>query len=110
MVVAFEERVFDQILEGVCLCVPARVCLQGADAIHRPDMHLRGNRLFVPLLVINLDVRDNATEAGVAAPQALALCQSIQKLGDGWEGGLEGVLTAFEQQHKRRPLYAVCYY
>jgi RNA polymerase II subunit A C-terminal domain phosphatase SSU72 len=73
-------------------------------------MHLRGNRLFVPLLVINLDVRDNATEAGVAAPQALALCQSIQKLGEGWEGGLEGVLNAFEQQHKRRPLYAVCYY
>ena len=76
----------------------------------QPDMNIRGNRTFAPLLVINLDVRDSATEAGVAAPLALALCQNIQKLGDSWERGLEAVMNAFEQQHKRRPLYAVCYY
>lgn len=91
VVVAFEERVFELILE---------------------DMAVRGGRSLQPLLVLNLDVRDNATEAGVAAPLALSLCQSLQAAvaGGGWEAQLERILLAFEQVHKRRPLYAVSYY
>lgn len=89
VVVAFEERVFDQILE---------------------DMHLRGGRTLQPLLVLNLDVRDNATEAGLAAPLALSLVQALQQAGDGWEGQLVEVLSSFEATHARRPLYAICYY
>ena len=92
MAVAFEERVFDLILE---------------------DMAARGGRTQQPLLVLNLDVRDSATEAGVAAPLALQLCQALQAAAAtpaGWEGQLEAILLAFEAQHKRRPLYSIAWY
>jgi RNA polymerase II subunit A C-terminal domain phosphatase SSU72 len=73
-------------------------------------MRVRGGNSFRPLLVLNLDVRDNATEAGVAAPLALGLCKDLQAAGDAWEAALEGILSAFETKYNRRPLYAVCYY
>jgi hypothetical protein len=63
-----------------------------------------------PVLVINLDVKDNAAEAAVAAPQALALCAQLAAAADDWEGCLEGVLAEFEAAHARRPLYSICYY
>ena len=90
--VAFEERVFDLILE---------------------DVSARGGKLMQPLLVINLDVRDNATEAGLAAPLALSLCQSLQAAAagpGGWEGALEALLLSFEKETGRRPLYAIGWY
>jgi hypothetical protein len=91
VVVAFEERVFDSILE---------------------DLRVRGGRTLHPVLVVSLEVRDNATEAGLAAPLALSLCQSLQAAaaGPGWESQLEALVSAFEGAHRRRVLYAVAYY
>ena len=91
VVVAFEERVFDSIVE---------------------DLAARGGRTLQPVLVLNLDVRDNAAEAGIAAPLALALCQSLAAAAaaGGWEGHLERILRAFEEREGRRPLYAVGFY
>jgi hypothetical protein len=123
VVVAFEERVFDQIIDGTRTRADARACacfrcqcpsltpthaLSPAHA--RTDLQSRGGRGMRPVLVINLDVKDNAAEAAVAAPQALALCTQLAAAGDDWEGCLEGVLAEFEATHARRPLYSICYY
>lgn len=52
----FEERVMDQLVE---------------------DMTFRSQGTMKTLLVVNMDVRDNKTEAANAAPQALRLCQMV---------------------------------
>ena len=62
------------------------------------------------MLVLNLDVKDNATEAAVAAPLALSLCGAIAAYGDDWATAVDGLLAQFEATHARRPLYRICFY
>ena len=62
------------------------------------------------MLVLNLDVKDNASEAAAAAPLALQLCTRLGAAGDDWEGALDAIVAEFEATHGRRPLYALCYY
>lgn len=83
VVVAFEERVFDIIVE---------------------DMQSRGNMSMQPVLILNLDVKDNAEEASLAAPQALELCQMLAASED-WETELEDILDRFQTKMGRRPIY-----
>ena len=62
------------------------------------------------MLVLNLDVKDNATEAAVAAPLALGLCGALAAAGDDWAAAVDGILAQFEAVHARRPLYRNCFY
>ncbi len=73
-------------------------------------MQARGGAGLRPSLVLNLDVKDNASEAAAAAPLALALCRVLSAAGDEWESHLEAILSEFEAAHARRPLYAICFY
>ncbi|KAI8466677.1 MAG: RNA polymerase II subunit A [Monoraphidium minutum] len=86
--VCFEEKVMDQVVE---------------------DMFNRAPASMKPLLVINIDVKDNHEEAARVAPQALWLCQKLDAC-DTWEDGIDAVLRDFEQQHGRRATYTVCHY
>lgn len=61
-----------------------------------------------PILIINLDVKDNHEEAATAAPQALELCRMVEDSSD-WEGEVDAILDSFEQRNGRRPLYTVCW-
>jgi hypothetical protein len=113
VVVAFEERVFDLILAGAEQSSLLTTRFSPRSALLSPDMELRGGKTHEALLVLNLDVRDSAAEAGVAAPLALGLCRALQEAAGtpaGWEGRLESILHGFEVQHGRRPLYAVAWY
>ncbi len=112
VVVSFEERVFDLIVDGACCPLAPLAACADARCFCRPasDLHARGGPGLAPVLVLNLDVRDNAAEAAVAAPLALELCRALAAAGDDWEGALEGVLAAFEATHARRPIYSICYY
>ena len=62
------------------------------------------------MLVLSLEVKDNAAEAALAAPEALELCTALAAAGEDWVAALEGTLAAFEARHARRPLYAICFY
>lgn len=42
------------------------------------DMNKRPQTMLKPLLVVNMDVKDNAEEASLAAPQALKLCSMVR--------------------------------
>ncbi|CAI9113211.1 OLC1v1013781C2 [Oldenlandia corymbosa var. corymbosa] len=57
IVLTFEEKVFDMVLE---------------------DLHNRRHAFMRPVLVINLEVKDNHEEAAVGARQALLLCQDVR--------------------------------
>ena len=87
IVVCFEERVFDQVVADV----KAR---NGSDET---------------LLVINLDVVDSLASAATAAPQALKLCQMIEK-SDDWECECDEIFDKFAKEQGRKPLYSVCFY
>ena len=52
----------------------------------------------------------SSAEAAVAAPQALALCDALQRCGDDWEGEVDDVMDKFQISAGRRPLYHVCFY
>lgn len=43
------------------------------------DMNKRPQTMLKPLLVVNMDVKDNAEEASLAAPQALKLCSMVRR-------------------------------
>jgi RNA polymerase II subunit A C-terminal domain phosphatase SSU72 len=87
VVVCFEERVFDLVLA---------------------DMREK-NAKGVPVLVINLDVRDSHEDAVNAAPMALKLCEMIEKCED-WECEIDEIVDEFEAECGVRPLYSVMYY
>ena len=74
------------------------------------DLQSREGARLRPVLVLNLDVKDNASEAAVAAPLALGLCSALAAYGDDWAAAVEGLLAQFEAQHQRRPLYRICFY
>ena len=73
-------------------------------------MQSREGARLRPVLVLNLDVKDNASEAAVAAPLALGLCSALAACGDDWAAAVDGLLAQFEAQHQRRPLYRICFY
>lgn len=85
VVLAFERRVYDIVL---------------ADLERKNGSH--------PCIVINMEVKDSASEALLAAPEALKLCQAIQEAGDDWEDSIEEVLSEFTKQG-RSVEYDVCY-
>mmetsp|Transcript_23903 Transcript_23903/g.61373 ORF Transcript_23903/g.61373 Transcript_23903/m.61373 type:complete len:193 (-) Transcript_23903:82-660(-) len=88
VVICFEERVFDT-------CVD--------------DLHKREQSLCKSVLVVNLEVKDNHEEAAKVAPQALKLCTMLEEAED-WEEEIDEVLTRFENETGRRPLYTICFY
>jgi len=88
VVICFEERVFDTCVE---------------------DLQKREQKLCKSVLVVNLEVKDNHEEAANAAPQAMRLCQMLEDADD-WEEEIEDILTQFEEETGRRPLYSICFY
>jgi hypothetical protein len=109
VVVAFEERVFEQIIEGARPRVARRSSCFLRVALCA-DLQSREGARLRPVLVLNLDVKDNATEAAVAAPLALGLCGALAQYGDDWAVAVDGLLAQFEAAHARRPLYRICFY
>jgi len=84
----FEERVMEQLVE---------------------DMNRRGQGTTKPLLVVNMDVRDNKAEAASAAPQALRLCQMLEEADD-WEDEVDDLIARFEEETHRQVTYTICFY
>ncbi|XP_066359528.1 uncharacterized protein [Miscanthus floridulus] len=89
MIMTFEERVFDLVVE---------------------DMSNREPRLMKCVLIINMDVKDNHEEAVVGAKLAVELCQKLEAIDGDWEGIIDDLITAFEKQHKRRLAYSISFY
>jgi RNA polymerase II subunit A C-terminal domain phosphatase SSU72 len=88
VVVAFEERVF---------------------AILAEDLAGRGGSAR-PVLLLNLDTKDNAAEAAAAAPLALQLCQALAAEGPRWAAAVERLLTEFQATTGRPVLYRIGWY
>ncbi|KAL8132653.1 uncharacterized protein LOC141712173 [Apium graveolens] len=88
VVFTFEEKVFDMVME---------------------DLHSRDHVLMKPVLVINLEVKDNHEEAATGARQALVLCQELE-VTDDWEDKIDDIITNFERQHRRKLLYSISFY
>ncbi|KAJ1264942.1 hypothetical protein BS78_08G039200 [Paspalum vaginatum] len=88
MIMTFEERVFDLVVE---------------------DMNNREPRLMKSVPIINMDVKDNHEEAGIGAKLAVELCQKLEAVGD-WEEIIDDLITGFEKQHKRRLAYSISFY
>eukprot|EP00850_Spirogloea_muscicola_P003201 SM000013S26370 [mRNA] locus=s13:21252:23171:- [translate_table: standard] len=88
VVLAFEERVFDMVV---------------SDLQYREQAHLHS------VLVLNLSVKDNHEEATLGARLALQLCQMLEAA-EVWEDEIEDIIQQFEKRHKRKALYAVCFY
>ncbi|KAK9845341.1 hypothetical protein WJX81_003860 [Elliptochloris bilobata] len=86
--VTFEERILEQLLE---------------------DMQKRGHSSMRPLLVINIDVKDNHEEAAKVAPQTLRLCQMLEAHEE-WEEEVDDIVAQFEAEYGRRPVYSICFY
>eukprot|EP00884_Botryococcus_braunii_P018371 jgi/Botrbrau1/5217/Bobra.0172s0081.1 len=61
------------------------------------------------LLVVNIDVKDNHTEAAKVAPQTLLLCKMLEETED-WEDAVDEVITRWEQETKRQATYTICFY
>ena len=111
VVVCFDPRVYDRLVEDCHLrggaategAVPARA----ATTAPPPPPVGEGRRR--PMLIINLDVKDTPAEAKKAGGEALALCRSLDALGEDWAEGLEPTMDAFMAATARRPLYTVVY-
>ncbi|KAM3247398.1 RNA polymerase II subunit A C-terminal domain phosphatase SSU72 isoform X1 [Capsicum annuum] len=88
VVLTFEEKVFDLVLE---------------------DLHNRDQVLLKPVLVINLEVKDNHEEAAVGGRQALILCQELEAT-ENWEETIDDIINNFEKQHRRKLLYNISFY
>lgn len=88
VVFTFEEKVFDMVME---------------------DLHNRDHMLMKPVLVINLEVKDNHEEAATGARLTLLLCQELEATGN-WEDTIDDIITTFERQHRRKLLYSISFY
>ncbi|XP_052181540.1 uncharacterized protein LOC127794475 [Diospyros lotus] len=88
IVFTFEERVFDMVIE---------------------DLHNRDHVLLKPVLVINLEVKDNHEEAAIGARLALSLCQELDKT-EVWEDSIDEIVINFERQNRRKLLYSISFY
>ncbi|CAL5098120.1 unnamed protein product [Urochloa decumbens] len=89
MIMTFEERVFDLVVE---------------------DMNNREPKLMKSVPIINMDVKDNHEEAGVGAKLAVELCQKLQVIDGDWEEIIDDLIREFEKQHKRRLAYSIAFY
>ncbi|CAL4904033.1 unnamed protein product [Urochloa decumbens] len=89
MIMTFEERVFDLVVE---------------------DMNNREPKLMKSVPIINMDVKDNHEEAGVGAKLAVELCQKLQGIDGDWEEIIDDLIREFEKQHKRRLAYSFAFY
>uniref|UniRef100_A0ACD5Y530 Uncharacterized protein n=1 Tax=Avena sativa TaxID=4498 RepID=A0ACD5Y530_AVESA len=89
MILTFEERVFDLVVE---------------------DMNNREPMLFKSVLIINMDVKDNHEEASIGAKLALDLCQKLERVHDDWEEIIDDLIAAFEKQHNRKLAYYTSFY
>ncbi|CAA6654138.1 unnamed protein product [Spirodela intermedia] len=87
VVLTFEEKVFDLVLD---------------------DLNNREHSLMRPVLIINLEVKDNHEEAaaGPRSPWIYAKRCCYRLL----EDSIDSVVTAFERQHKRKLLYSISFY
>ncbi|CAL5362705.1 hypothetical protein CsSME_00054182 [Camellia sinensis var. sinensis] len=88
VVFTFEEKVFDMVIE---------------------DLHSRDHVLMKPVLVINLEVKDNHEEAAIGARLALVLCQELETT-EFWEDSIDEIVVNFERQHRRKLLYSISFY
>ncbi|PIA44803.1 hypothetical protein AQUCO_01700418v1 [Aquilegia coerulea] len=88
VVITFEEKVFDMVIE---------------------DLHNREHVLMKPVLVINLEVKDNHEEAAVGARLTLDLCQELEAT-DSWEDNIDNILSMFERQNRRKLVYNISFY
>lgn len=88
VVVTFEERVMDLLLE---------------------NMASRSVESMRPVLVVNLEVPDNNREALAAAPQALTLARMLQAAED-WIGDAPEILSSFEQKTRRKTLFSYVFF
>lgn len=88
VVITFEEKVFDLVLE---------------------DLHNRNQVLLKPVLVINLEVKDNHEEAAIGGRLALILCQELDAT-ENWEDTIDDIINNFEKQHRRKLLYSISFY
>jgi len=88
VVFTFEEKVFDMVVE---------------------DVHNRDHVLMKPVLIINLEVKDNHEEAAIGARLTLALCQELEAT-EFWEDSIDEIVANFEKQHRRKLLYSVSFY
>ncbi|KAG5535819.1 hypothetical protein RHGRI_023549 [Rhododendron griersonianum] len=88
VVFTFEEKVFDMVVE---------------------DLHNRDHVLMKPVLIINLEVKDNHEEAAIGARLTLVLCQEIEAT-EFWEDSIDEIVANFEKQHRRKLLYSISFY
>ncbi|CAA3017559.1 RNA polymerase II subunit A C-terminal domain phosphatase SSU72 [Olea europaea subsp. europaea] len=88
VVLTFEEKVFDMVVE---------------------DLHNRNHVLFKPVLVINLEVKDNHEEAAIGGRLALQLCQELEG-NENWEDVIDDLVINFERQNNRKLLYSISFY
>jgi RNA polymerase II subunit A C-terminal domain phosphatase SSU72 len=88
VIFTFEERVFDMVIE---------------------NLENREQRLMKSVLVINLEVKDNPSEAAVGARLVLDLCTKLEGV-DSWEDEIDAIVRQFEKQHKRRLIYTISFY
>lgn len=61
-----------------------------------------------PCVVINMEVKDSAAEAQIAAPHALELCKMIADSAD-WEEDIDDILEKFSIKTGRSMSYDICY-
>jgi len=73
------------------------------------DVFRRSGATNRPLLVVNIDVKDNPREAKKAGQEALRLCQALDAAGDRWLDDLERVMDEFYAANERRPVYTVMF-
>ncbi|KAE9466955.1 hypothetical protein C3L33_01142, partial [Rhododendron williamsianum] len=73
------------------------------------DLHNRDHVLMKPVLIINLEVKDNHEEAAIGARLTLVLCQEIEAT-EFWEDSIDEIVANFEKQHRRKLLYSISFY
>lgn len=92
VVIAFEERIFDAVIEDLQLREPTED--------------------FKPILVICLDTKDNPHEAAVQGQVCLDLCWRLEKCQDLQTEAIE-VLEDFQEERAKvtpiKVLYQICY-
>lgn len=88
VVVTFEDHVMEKVVD---------------DLQSRPQDRLR------PVVVININVKDNHEEAARVAPQALKLCQMLEESPE-WEEEIDSIIRNFQQTMKRPAIYTICFY
>ncbi|KAL1824780.1 hypothetical protein DCAR_0312882 [Daucus carota subsp. sativus] len=88
VVITFEEKVFDMVME---------------------DLNSRDHILMKPVLVINLEVKDNHEEAATGGRLTLVLCQELEAT-ENWVDKIDEIIFNFERQHRRKLVYSISFY